>query len=388
MQVVRMLAVLCCCVGLQACNQVDNYILGKDNTPKPKPLDAIVSKVNVKKVWSASVGKKNKTHAYLKLKPVIQGTTIYTADASGLVQAVNKSDGRILWSNQIKHPVVSGPTVAEGYLVVGTNSSTIILLNQHDGRIMWEAHLSEDTLSKSVITHHKVIVKTIDGNVYAFDLTTGKQLWMAEHGAPNLILKASSSPVMMGELVLVGFSDGRLDAIDSNTGRVVWQRSIAYATGASDVERLVDIDADPIVRQDTVYLASYQGYIGALALSNGQFIWNKPGSVYKDMALEDDILYLTDSHDVLWAFDRTSGQVKWKQAALKAHGLTEPVLLGNYVIVGDKTGYLHVVSTQNGELLGRQQLSASIDISPVVAGRTVYVITASGELTALTINNK
>lgn len=385
MRVVRILAVLSCCVFLQACSQVDDYVLGKDNTPKPKPLEAIVPKVEMINAWSVSVGKASKSHAYLKLKPVIRGNVIYTADASGMVQAVNKHDGHVLWSNQVSHPVVSGPTVAEGHIVVGTDSSTVVLLNQDNGRSVWSAHLSEDALSKSVITNHKVIAKTIDGNLYAFDLITGKKLWVAEHGSPNLILKASSSPVIMGELILVGFSDGKLDAVDSNTGRVVWQRSIAYATGASDVERLVDIDADPIVRNNLVYLASYQGYIGALSLDNGQFVWNKPGSVYKNMAIESSTLYLTDSHDVLWAFDRQTGRVKWKQASLKAHGLTEPVLMGNWLIVGDKTGYLHVVSTQNGELLGRKQLDSAIDISPAVSGNTVYVVLANGVMNAVRI---
>lgn len=208
-------------------------------------------------------------------------------------------------------------------------------------------------------------------------------MWATDHGAPNLILKASSSPVIMDNLILVGFSDGKLDAIDMSSGRGVWQRSIAYASGASDVERLVDIDADPIVRNGIVYLASYQGYIGALALSNGQFIWNKPASTYKNIAIDANTVYMTDSNDILWALDRQTGQVKWKQPSLKARGLTEPVVLGDRLIVGDRTGYLHVISIQTGDLISRTQLSASIDISPAVSGKSVYVMTADGKLNRL-----
>ncbi|MDP3562376.1 MAG: outer membrane protein assembly factor BamB [Legionellaceae bacterium] len=388
MQVVRLLVLLGYCIFLQACSQVDDYILGKDNTPKPKELTAIVSKVDVTSVWSRPVGKASKTNTYLKLKPVVRSQVIYTADASGLIQAADLKNGNLLWSKQVDHPVVSGPTIAEGYIIVGTDSSTIVLLKQATGQVVWEAHLSEDALSKSIIVNHQVIAKTIDGNLYAFDLATGKKNWVSKHGAPNLILKASSSPIRMGELILVGFSDGKLDAVDVNTGRVVWQRSIAYATGASDVERLVDIDADPIVRNNIVYLASYQGYVGALGLENGQFIWNKPGSVYKNMAIDSNTLYVTDSQDVLRGFDLNNGQVKWKQISLKAHGLTEPVLMGNRLIVCDKTGYLHVVSTHTGELVGRKKLGSAVNISPVVAGDTVYVMLANGSLQALKITSK
>ena len=371
---------------LQACTQVDNYILGKDNTPNPTPLAAITPKATMTLMWSAPIGKSKKASTYLKLKPVIRGNTIYTANASGLVQAIEKDNGHVLWSKQLDHGIASGPTVAEGYIALGTNASQVVLLKQADGHQVWQARVSSDSLSKPAIANHKVIAKTIDGNLYAFDLLTGKKIWVVDHGSPSLILKASSSPVVMGQVVLVGFSDGKLDAVDINFGHVLWQRSIAYASGSSDVERLVDIDADPVVRSGVAYLASYQGYVGALSLENGQFIWNKPASTYRNMAIDTNTLYMTDSNDVLWAFDKQTGQVKWKQISLKARGLSEPVLMGNRLVVGDKTGYLHLVSTQNGELLSRTQLSGAIDISPSVSGHRVYVMTANGKLNCISVS--
>lgn len=365
---------------LQACSLIDDYILGKDNTLLPTPLTDIKAKVVLHKVWSTSVGKPTKSRTYLKLKPVVQDHTIYTADLSGSVSAVAKATGHIRWSVQLKHPVVSGPTVAHGYVVVGTDDATLVLLSQADGHQVWEAHLSGEALSKPAMNADTVIAKTINGHLYAFDLASGKQKWMADHGSPNLILKASSSPKMMGSLVLVGYSDGKLDAMDVSTGRMIWQRSIAYANGASDVERLVDIDADPMIRNNVVYLASYQGYVGALRLDDGQFIWSKPASVYKNIALDEDTAYVTDSKDVLWAYRLSNGQIKWKQTALKAHDVTEPVLIGNRLVVGDKTGYLHVLSKLNGELIGRLRLSAAIDISPAQAGERIVVLTADGLL--------
>ena len=209
---------------------------------------------------------------------------------------------------------------------------------------------------------------------------------MVDHGSPSLILKASSSPIIMDKLALVGFSDGKLDAIDMMFGHVLWQRSIAYASGSSDVERLVDIDADPIVRGNVVYLASYQGYVGALSLENGQFLWNKPASTFQNMAIDDSTLYMTDSDDIVWAYDRQTGLVKWKQVSLKARGLSEPVLMGNRLVVGDRTGYLHLMSTQNGELIARTQLSGAIDIAPAVSGNSVYVMTANGKLNCLSVS--
>jgi outer membrane protein assembly factor BamB len=379
------LFILVLCVATQGCSKIDDYMLGKDNTPKPKELAQTRDKVNVSSNWAVAVGKSSKNKEYLRLKPVIHSGIVYTADASGVVHALYKRDGRIKWTTQLKHDLVSGPTLANGYVAVTTSNSSLILLNQTNGKKIWQNKVSGEILSPPAITRNKVIAKTIDGRVYAFNVADGKQLWVSEHGSPSLVLKASSSPVILGNLILIGFSDGKMDAIDANTGRVVWQRSIAYASGASDVERLVDIDADPIIENDVAYLASYQGYIGALSLSTGQFIWRKPGSVYKNMLSHANTLYVSDSHDVLWSINKQNGSVNWKQKVLKARGLTEPVLFGNELVVGDKTGYLHFISTQTGELLGRFKASSGVSSSPSVSGKTLYVMTDNGMLNQLSV---
>lgn len=370
---------------LVACNLVDDYVLGKDNTPKPAVLIPIKSKLNWVKQWSTHVAKANKTNTFLKLKPVVVDNIIYVASEKGLVQAINPSNGHLLWSKQLKDGLVSGPSIKKGRIALGTNSSGVVLLRQSNGELVWQASLSGDALAKPIINDNDVIVKTIDGNVYALNLSTGKTRWVVDHGSPSLILRASSVPLVYQNAVLSGFSDGKLDAIDLQSGAMIWQRSVAYANGASDVERLVDIDADPIIRGNVVYLGTYQGYIGAMSLDDGQFIWTKPASIYKNMAIDSHALYASDSHDVLWAFNRTNGQVIWKQFAFKGRGLTEPVIYGDNLIVGDSMGILHLVSTKTGELVGRISLDSSIDITPTVAKNKVYVMTRNGQLYQLSV---
>lgn len=382
----KKLVVLAACILANACTQIDDYMLGKDNTPAPAALKPLKSREQLVENWAVPVGSVQKASANLKLKPAIVANTIYTADSSGLIQAVDQASGKLLWSKKLKHAIVSGPSVAAGTIAVATDASTIALLKQVDGSELWQTKVSSEVLAKPVIVDNKVIAKTIDGNLYALSLANGEKIWLSEHGAPSLILKASSSPVVLGNLILVGYSDGKMDAVDIHTGRLMWQRSIAYATGASDVERLVDIDADPIVQGDVAYLASYQGYVGALSLTDGQFIWRKPASVYKNMTIAGNTVYLTDSDDVVWAINKRNGQVNWKQVALKARGLTEPVLLGNRLVVGDKTGLLHVLSTQSGDLISRSQLGGAVATAPLVSGNNLYVMTTNGKLSRFSVS--
>ncbi|VEG90308.1 outer membrane protein assembly factor BamB [Legionella spiritensis] len=375
----RNVVVIALCVLSAACSTIDDYMLGKDNTPKPDALPPVKSRVSMVEKWTAPVGR-SKKNDNPKLKPVIVGNIIYSADGAGNVQAINKSTGAPVWSKKLSSDPVSGPTVASGHVIVATDDSSLTALKQSDGSELWKAKVSSEVLANPVISNGRVIAKSIDGNLYALDLKNGAKLWVSDHGAPNLILKASSSPVVLGNMILVGYSDGKMDAVEQETGRVLWQRSIAYATGSSDVERLVDIDADPIVINNVALLGSYQGYLGALSLQDGHFLWRKPASIYKNMTVVGNNLYVTDTDDVIWSINRKNGQVNWKQMALKARGLTEPVLMGNRLFVGDKTGLLHVLSASSGEFLARVPMGGPVNVAPVVSDHNLYVMTANGKL--------
>ena len=372
---------------LSACTQLDNYMLGKDNTPQPSALLALKNSKILVENWSVLIARPTQSDVHLKLKPVIKDNIIYAASVNGTVSAIAKNNGDILWSKQVAHGIISGPAVADGFIAVATNKSSVVILRQKDGMKLQRIKLSSDALAAPLIANNRIIIKTIDGYLYAFDSKTFNKLWALEHGSPSLILKASSAPVLMGKFVLVGFSDGKLDAIDIESGRSVWQRSIAYASGSSDVERLIDIDADPIVHGDTVYLASYQGYVGALSLTKGDFIWRKSASVYKNMAFDESSLYLSDSEDILWAIDSKNGQVKWKQTALKSRGLSAPIVSAHRLIIGDRSGFLHVLDAQNGELIARLALGGSIvDMTQVALDRSFYVLSANGKLSSISVS--
>lgn len=374
--------VLACILGLQSCNYVNDFWLGKDNTPKPGPLAPITQKAAFKSCWTVPVGRSHhKKHSYIRLKPTVSGQNVYAATEDGSVKAVNRATGRVAWSQSLKTSLVSGPEVGAGLVAVSTDHASVIALKQSNGDKLWEASTSGEILSTPLITDGKVIVKTVDGRLYAFDAKNGEKIWVVDHGSTAFVLRASSSPKRYGRMILAGFSDGKLDAVDLDTGHVAWQRSMGYVSGSSDVDRLVDISTDPLVRNNTVYLASYQGYLVAMALRQGEFLWNKPVSTYRNLDTSGDWLYMTDVHDVIWSVNRHNGKVGWKQPILEARRVTTPVVMGRYLVAGDRQGTLHLFEKRNGEAVGRTQLDGAIVADPEVdADGHVYVMTATGTL--------
>src|SRR3990167_351176 len=321
------------------CSKIDDYLLGQDNTPNPKPLIPFIAKIDLKPKWNVTLGDFTSDSDYLKLKPVLINNTFYIASTNGTLIALDRHSGKQLWKVKTKYGFISGPDINHNIMLFGSNNSELIALNLRDGSELWHKKVSGDIVASPVIIGNRVITKTIDGNLYAFYLTTGKEIWVSKHGAPNLVLKASASPAILNnKIALVGYSDGKLDAVDLNTGHVLWQKSLIYATGASDVESLVDIGSDLIIHKNVVFLGSYQGHLGAFSLEKGEFLWNKPISLYKNFTIQRETLYVIDNQDIIWSVNSQDGQIYWKQTLLKSRNLTEPVIQNHHLFIADKTG--------------------------------------------------
>ena len=126
----------------------------------------------------------------------------------------------------------------------------------------------------------------------------------------------------------------------------------------AELERMIDIDADPIVMGDVVYTVTYQGRLAAVNLASGRMLWTRDLSSYTGMAIDAYRIYLSDAEGQVWALNRYNGATLWRQDKLLRRSLTRPVLDGAHVIVGDYDGYLHWISREDGKLKGRARVNA------------------------------
>lgn len=369
---------------LSSCSKIDNYLLGKDNTPEPAELTKITSTLDVTSSWTTGAGAGTKG-VYLEMAPAVNESTIYTADVNGRVMAFERKTGDKLWENDLDTDLISGPSVDETSLAVTDKEAKIIVLDAKTGKKRWSHTTSNEIFSPPTLAEGKVFVKTVDGNLYAFDEESGHRQWIYEHGNPSLIMRAGSSPQVLFGAVIVGFADGKLIGLRADTGQILWEKTLSMPEGATDVERMADIDANPIVLEGVAYVASYQQNISALSLQTGEIVWeNKKVSAIHNMAADSTTLYVVDTHSTIWAIDRLSGTVLWKQKALENRRLTAPTLVeGDILVVGDSQGFIHWISTKDGQVLTRTRPARSAIVLPLVAdGQDVYLLTSSGKLIA------
>jgi outer membrane protein assembly factor BamB len=160
---------------------------------------------------------------------------------------------------------------------------------------------------------------------------------------------------------------------------------VAAAKGTSELERMVDIDSEPVIMDGVIYVASFQGQLAAIQMATGRLLWSRDISSYAGFSVDNSSVYVTDDESNITAFDRYSGTILWKQEKLNGRAATAPAVIGDYIVAGDMEGYLHWMSRQDGHFVARNQVSDKrIIAAPVVAGRIVYVFDTDGELAAYT----
>lgn len=361
----------------------------KDNTPQPMPLTAIHATVIPTLLWSQNAGK-GPGKEYLKFQPVLVDNVIYTASINGLVTAFDKSSGKVIWQMSTLLPLVSGPGVGDGIIALASRKGNIWTINAQNGKPLWQTTMDGEVLAAPAVGHGKVIVKSTDGYVRAFDSRNGALLWSYMQDEPQLILHAASSPLIDSQFdsqkLIIGFANGDLVKLNASDGQLLWQQGIAEPDGAFAIDRMVDIDADPIIYGHHIFAATYQGNLASLDWQSGAVLWSYALSSYTGMATDGQSIYVSDARSFVWGFNAKNGAMLWILKKLYARGVTTPVILNQYVIVGDREGFLHWISTTTGQIAGRIAVGAPVYAAPIVdpisSNRMVYILTSKGRLNA------
>lgn len=375
----RVLAIIWFAALLVACTG------GKSNVEPPSPLANFSPMATVKRVWSVDVGQSEKKKI-VTFSPVLHGTVLYVADPAGRVGAYAVDTGRQLWSVRTDEPVDGGVGFGEGLVLLGTKKAHVIALDPEKGSIVWRSEVSSEVLAPPVARSGVVVTQTIDGKMFGISAEDGSTLWMQQRTQPSLSLRGTSAPVVNNGVVLSGFASGKIVAFDLKNGRSLWERTVANPRGRSEIERLIDVDAKPIVVNNVLFAASYQGKIVAISMDNGRVLWSRDVSTYTGMDADQHNVYLTDAEGNVLAFDQRSGTGLWKQNRLRARILNAPTLVANYVAVGDFEGYVHWLSKENGQFVARLRVSGgAIRGKAAAAGDTLYVQNQGGVLAALRI---
>lgn len=340
----------------------------------------------VKELWDGRYGK-GAEDLYLKLLPAASDGQIFTADRDGRVMAIDATTGKVVWEERDKKRRISGgPGVGNGKVYVGTSEAQVVARDADSGKKRWVTDVSSEVLAAPNGAEGVVAVRTGDGKLYALDAETGKERWVFDRTIPTLTLRGTAPALIHSGMVLAGFDNGRLTALDLETGKELWETRLAEPSGRSELERLVDIDAEPVIFDDMAYIDSFQGRVAAVSLGDGSLEWTRDISSYNEVAVDDANVYITDERGYVWALSRADGSSVWQYKKLKNRLLTGPLRYRDWLVFGDFEGYLHWLDAATGELVARQRIAKDrIIAKPIDIGGAVAAYSSSGKMAAFTV---
>ncbi|MFH0264598.1 outer membrane protein assembly factor BamB [Vibrio rumoiensis] len=378
----RSLAISVIALGLLGCSSEEDTIV-------MAPLPVVNSQFTPKQDWSASIGD-GVGHYFSKLSPVYAYGKVFVASRDGEVKALDPETGDTIWKQDLseKGParLSGGLTASYDKLYIGTENGEAFALSVEDGSIVWQKKVDGEILAKPLADESLVMFHTSKGSMVALKQDTGDKAWDISNEVPNLTLRGDSSPVSVSGGVFWGMANGRLAAALIQRGQLLWQQPIGTPKGSTEIDRLVDVDASPLIIGSNLYAVGINGQLVAIDLRSGAPMWKRTYSSATDLATDGSRIFVVTDKDHISAVDVRSGTELWSNDSLEYRQLTAPTMLGEYLVVADGEGYLHWLDRTTGKFVAQQLIDDDgITTAPIETDDGFIIIGRDGDIKKMQI---
>lgn len=313
---------------------------------------------------------------------LVENTLVFGNQSVGLI-ALYPMINQQRWVLPVPGGVVSELAVQQESVYFGGGDGFFYSVDVETGQVNWRYEVRVPVVSRPTVSGGRVFLTTADDTVYALDAGTGKWLWhYRRRSAQTSTIHGASSPLVDGNEVMVGLSDGFLVALSTTDGQLKWERKLHPG------RKFTDVDAHPVLESGVLYVPSYDGALYALRRQEGEILWRFDAGGSKAVAIEGDRVYLPSSDGTIYALQRESAKVLWK-FEMDGGVPTQLIVTDRYLIFGSSYQYMYVVDKNTGQGVYRFNVgygsgfSGSPAFEPV--SQRLYFLSGAGNLYAFAI---
>ena len=330
----------------------------------PVKLVQIAQPISVlQPVFSTDVGnKKASKKDPLDLQVGYASSQIVTASRGGDLTGFNNA-GQELWSVNVGDQITGGVAIdaLSQTAIVSTRGGQIMAFDSTTGAKRWQQQLSGSVLSPALITNNRVILSANDGFLHGLSLQTGQSVWQFATQVPAISVRGSAAPTLLDDkTALLATADGRLHAVTTDSGLPQWSRRVGVGAGSSEVERMSDVDGKPVVSNNQLFAISYSGQLLGIDLASRQVMFINDLASLKALTVNNQQVIATSLDGKVVAYNRNSGEMLWESEELAYRHLTNPVMIGNYIAVGDYDGVVHLFDPASGKIVSRVETKGAL----------------------------
>jgi outer membrane protein assembly factor BamB len=349
--------------------------------------------------WAADIGEGDSRKFRITADPVVADGRVFTLDAQSIVTATS-TGGATLWQADLRPARDQEGDATGGGLVVAGNSvyvsigyGVLAALNVSDGAVRWTQQLDASGSGTPTVSGDLVYITAGDDTGWAVNSSDGTVAWqIGATGDTNNVLGAPA-PALTDDLAIFSFGSGEVQAVFRRGGLSRWNSFVVGKRPGRALSNISDVTAAPVVSGDRVYVGNQSGRIAAMETVSGDRLWTaRDGAIGPVWPVGGSLFAVSDLNDLI-RLDATDGAKIWsvalpnftslrptRQGTIVAHH--GPVVAGGRVIVASGDGVLRSYDPRNGALLASVEVPGGATTAPVVAARTLYVVSRDGRLLA------
>lgn len=362
---------------------------------KIAPVPEFDNKIEVHELWSKSVGSGSGTW-YTLLAPAVDSKYVFAADRGGNVYSIDRITGSTIWStdlddedeNDDKRSARLSGGVAEGEsnVYVGSENGWVYAISKTDGKLAWKSNPGCEIVSKPAADSGSVFVLCSNGCAHAYSEYDGSEIWNTAAENQGLTVRGVSSVLAKGGVIIYGTAAGNTAIVHQKNGLLLNMIRTGHARGASNLERLIDVDSAPVLDGTVLYTVAYQGDLVATDLRQHRELWRTKLSSLGDISVGGGKVFVTDDQGHVQAISSYDGGNEWHNDALSYRNVTGTAAAGGYVVVGDMDGYLYFLDAYTGEFAAKYRLDrGSVYSAPAVYDGIIYAETSKGNVYAIAL---
>jgi outer membrane protein assembly factor BamB len=353
-----------------------------------------------REAWSVDVGSGSGSDRHLLTPPVVANGRVFVKDAQATVSAYDAATGRQIWRVTLKskggrddNEFGGGLAFYGNRLFVTTGFAEVMSLNPDDGAEVWRKSVSAPVRGAPTVFADRVFAISVDNKLHALAAIDGAELWEFAALQENAGFLSGPSPSASADFVVAPFSSGELVALRLDSGRQVWNESLIAQRrgGAQSLAALSDIRGRPVIDRGKVLAIGSAGQVGAFDLRSGARLWDKPIAGSGTPWVAGRHIFIISGNNEIVCLDRDDGKIRWvtpltlytDERRRRTAIWVGPVLAGDRLLIGGGGGELLAISPYDGQPIGKVSVGSSVLLAPVIADRTIYVLTDSGRLVAL-----
>lgn len=351
----------------------------------------------LKKLFSVSMVEGSSRDIKLTAPPLVVDGKVFALGADLEIVAVNAQTGKRLWrtdlspkKSEIEDGFGGGIAYADGQIFAVTGFGEVMAIDAESGAVLWRVQNPIPFRTAPTVSGGRIFAISHDNQLQVFATSDGSPIWNQSAILEPATILSSTSPAVAGDLVVAGFTSGEVLAMRTNNGLVNWSDSLTRARQLTPLSDLAAVIGRPVIDRDRVFAVSHGGRMVSIDLRSGERVWmSELTSIETPWVAGDNIYVVTIDAEVV-CLSRNQGRVRWvKQLEKYEDGdFDDPIswsgaiLASDRLILGNSLGEVLTLSPYTGEILSTIDVGDPVEVTPVVANKTLYILTDDGRLIA------